>query len=203
MKKIGIVLSFMMIFAVGAAQAQSQKLQKGVRVGINIATLAGSSVHNASSKLGFSGNFFLTYNFTNYFAFQPEVGVAFLGAKGNPLVLGGNTSNQYDNNNTSYVEVPVLARFTLSDSPDFSPAILVGPSFGLNISNSYHVPTTANNLYQNPNAKFITVGIVGGITANIQRFVLDARYDYGLSSAYNTPSSARNTAIIFTVGFLF
>lgn len=203
MKKIGIVLSFMMIFAVGAAQAQSQKVQKGVRVGINIATLTGSSVHNASSKLGFNGDFFVTYNFTDYFALQPEIGVAFLGAKGSPMTLGGATSNEYDNNKTSYIEIPVLARFNLSSSPDFSPAIVIGPSFGLNISNQYTVPSSANNLYVNPNARFITVGLVGGLSANIQHFVLDARYNYGLSSAYNTPSSARNSAVILTVGYLF
>lgn len=202
MKKIGIVLSFIMIFSVGAAQAQSQSVQEGVRVGINVATLTGSGAHNASSKLGFNGAFFLTYNFTNYFAIQPEAGVSFAGAKG-PLTLGGNTSNQYTDIKSTYIQIPILAKFKLSSSSDFEPAIFVGPSFDFNVTNKYDVSSSANNLYPDSSPSFVSVGGVIGVGANIQRVVVDLRLDLGLTTAYNTPSSSRNQAYLVTVGYTF
>lgn len=202
MKKIGIVLSFIMVFAAGAAQAQSRNVQEGVRVGINIATLTGSGAHSASSKLGFDGTFFLTYNFTDYFALQPEAGVSFAGAKG-PLRLGGNTSNQYSNIKSTYVQIPILAKFKLSSSSDFAPAVFVGPSFDFNVTNKYDVAGSTNNLYPDSNPNFLSVSGVIGVGANIQHVVLDVRLDYGLTTAYNTPSSSRNQAYLVTIGYIF
>src|SRR5690349_10362918 len=98
-----------------AGQASAQNFHLGVEGGANFNNFIGSDVSANSltdSRLGFVGGAYLTLQFGNSFAIQPEILYAQKGGK--------NTSN--DTYQLDYLEVPVLLKLSLG-TPLINPGI--------------------------------------------------------------------------------
>jgi hypothetical protein len=149
----------------------------GAEVGFDLANLNGPDVNDAvGSRLGFVAGAFLNLPLGPGLAFQPEFLYEQKGGKFN--------GNPYQ---TDYAEVPVLLDVSLVGPLD----ILLGPSFDANVA------------YQGPGSVNPTdVGLVLGAQLSFSRFILNGRYEFGLTDVENN-QSIQNGTFTFMAGLSF
>ncbi len=147
---INTVLIGVLVFSSSLALAQ---ISAGGRIGANLANLSGSSVQNNSMLIGYNVGGFINYsmedamsgNIAEILSFQAELSVQTKGANAdyffiNPLDPDGPSITVEDiPQNFTYVEIPVLAKFTFptgrrSDMSVFAEAgPYIGALFGVTI----------------------------------------------------------------------
>ena len=129
MKKF-FTLLFILVAFVSFSQAQ---IQIGPKVGLNIASIAGSDAtdyfgESLDSRTGFNGGIFFMYQFNKMFAIQPEVYYTMKGAS--KKIEGVDVSVKLD-----YVEVPLFLKFVIPvEGSNVRPVIFAGPALGFNMS---------------------------------------------------------------------
>lgn len=164
--------------------------QVGAIVGATFSTLRGiDGVDNRTGLLG--GLSFVTSG--GPFAWQPEVLVVSKGAKGTNTTAEGLKLN--------YLEVPLLARLTLSQVQGVRPHVYAGPYLGVQIDCSVKGTSTDCNDVPGVSTKTVDVGgiVGGGLDFDFGPLVLTggARYGFGVSTVAdfefgNVKESARN-----------
>jgi hypothetical protein len=200
-----ICLLFIQTFSFAQQTRRRQVLSIAPRVGVNISDFNGD-VANNNIQLGFSGGAMLTYSVVNTFGISVEALYSQKGAKFE------NTPNKF-NRRINYIEVPVLARYFLNKNGDFRPNLFIGPDFGFKVSakdvnrelaNGAGLPDADISSAINP----VDVGVTGGIGLNFSviestRFLIDARYTYGLTDITEAAGNISNSAITLTFGVSF
>ena len=191
----------LLILPVGASGMNL--LSKGVKGGMIYSNMAGDDVSDASSKLGFGGGAWLNFSLLNQIELQPELLYAMKGAK---------TEGEWGEATTSidYVEVPVLASYSLPLVSPWTPKLQFGPYLGYN--------TRANMSMEGDRAEEEDVdlkdetaqldyGVVLGVGVAVARVSLDARYTMGLTSI-SDPSEGdamdvknRSISLLFGISF--
>lgn len=193
----------------------------GIKVGVNFATYSGKLVEGAQLRPALTLGGFLTYNLTSSFAIQPELNLVMAGAKGHAVDYKSNgktftyhefslyhyTKNgltykvySYKSVKTMYVQLPILFKYTFSGSSGIRPAVFAGPAIDINLGHSYKPVGTS--LYQSPAVTGEGSSIIAGISAKAGNIMLDARFDYGLTRAFNV-MDATNMGIAVTIGYIF
>ncbi len=180
MKKLLIAAVFVMI-ASGAALAQAS-VSLGLKGGLNFANLNVSSAAAAyNSRTGYHVGAFANFKFTKI-AIQPELIYSVQGAdvSGSNLELG-------------YINVPILLKFYLIGGLN----IQAGPQFGF-LSSATQGGTDIKNL-----VKGSDTSIALGAGFDISNFVIDARYNLGLSEIQDAAaaSATKNQVFQLSVGF--
>ena len=111
--------------AIQSAAAQVPLVPKpsfGILGGINVATLKGNDVTDASNRTGFAGGVFLTLHVSPTFAIEPEALYSQQGAKASD---GGDVGTV----KLDYIQVPVLLRFDVpTSSTPIHPFFVLGPA---------------------------------------------------------------------------
>jgi hypothetical protein len=178
--KIGLLVlsllgsSFAMADEATSNSSSSTGLRLGVEAGFDLANFNGGNANDVfASRLGFVGGGFLDLPLGSILAIQPEVLYAQKGGKYN--------GNAYQEN---YVEVPVLLNINVVGPV----AILLGPSFDMNVFN--------NGLN---NVNNTDVGLVGGVQLNISQLMLSGRYEIGLTDV-NTTQHFQNGTFTLMAG---
>lgn len=162
-----------------------------------------------SFKPGIAAGAFLMYSSLNHFGISADV-------------LYSQRGTKYDNGvikytqRVNYLEVPVVARYFLTLNGNFRPNIFVGPSLGIKL-NAKRV-NGASEVFNGENSndfRNLDLGATGGFqlnwgTGNRQHFLIDARYNLGLSDVQtNLPnlwgrrSSLQNSTITIALGYAF
>jgi len=188
MKKI--ILNLLIIVIAIPVFAQ---MQFGVKVGANISNIIGDHNQNINSneysqdgiqyttKIGYNGGVFITVPIKGKFSLQPELIYSSQGARFKILDVdvSGNILNEGTGHlNLSYVQVPLLAKFTFHHKF----YVQTGPQIGLLVSakeyntgeQSYHVESS----FQSAD---IAWGIGIGYTS-LSGTGFDLRYNLGLNS---------------------
>ena len=80
MKRI-IVIAFVIMALATAASAQESSKYLGIKGGLNMFKLHGDDVEDAKSLYSFAIGGFITYNFNEMFALQPEIYYSVKGAR--------------------------------------------------------------------------------------------------------------------------
>jgi len=187
-----------LLLALMGSRAEAQNFNLGLEAGANFNNFIGSSVSGSSltgSRLGFVGGGFLSLNFGNSFAIQPEV---LYEQKG-----GADTSN--NTYQLDYIEVPVLLKLSLG-TPVVNPGILLGPSFSWNT-----VAQVANNGNTSAitNANGSDVGFILGAEIKFDKFLITGRYELGFNNVVNaiggssTNNNIQNGTITLMAGYSF
>ena len=149
---------------------------------------------STSFRTGFAGGVYMDYAFSRFFSLQPEILYVMKGLDGrvaNP-VIDVNYSAQFD-----YIEIPILARFTLTGKSRCIPYVLVGPGIGINLAANLDIDYT--NLRTNEslsgssdwsaimNKTEFTFSFGGGCkyAIGLGGITADARFDLGLSKVYS------------------
>jgi hypothetical protein len=166
-------------------QASAQEFHLGLEGGADFASFANSDASNFNgSRTGFVGGGFLTVGFGG-FAVQPEVLYISKGGQN----LNGSSTVELD-----YIEVPVLAKFSLG-LPEINPSILIGPYFS-----SYAGSQTQNAILTN--ASNSDIGAIVGLELNIASFYLSGRYELGISHV-TTDTNISNRDVTVLLGWAF
>ncbi len=116
MKKI--ILSAFAVMAFGFANAQEVKF--GAKAALNVASLTGDVVDDASSLIGFQVGGFAEIKLSDKFAIQPELLYSTQGAN----------SDDFGNLELGYINIPVMAKYYVVES--FS--LEAGPQIGFLVS---------------------------------------------------------------------
>ncbi len=191
------------------ASAQ-QRFSAGPRIGLNLSKFVGD-VRTNKFHPGLSAGAFLMYSSLNHFGISADVlysqqGAAFRNPDG---------TNLNYNQRINYLEIPVALRYFLTLKGNFRPNVYFGPSLGfrLNAKNNL-VPAPNNENTQSFNAA--NLGLLAGFQLNWkafgdrQRFLIDARYTYGLTDITAMPivgglgnQKINNSAITLSLGYGF
>ena len=165
----------------------------GVRAGASMANLVYPyplfGVHS-DVLFGFTGGLFVDAGLNDFLSLQPEADFT---TKGTQLsVIPTPAVNQYGqvvgelsgtfSDSYNYLEFPLLLKAHTSLGPQVTGSLLAGPSLGIFLSgnNHYSISGTSGNVPLN--AAGLDWGALFGAEIEINRFLLDLRYDLGLTS---------------------
>jgi hypothetical protein len=178
--------------AAGARPAYADGVSFGAKIGPLFPSIS-KDVTNFKNRTGWLGGVWVGGNRRGAVGIQAD----FLYGKKNvpsPLVAGGDVD-------VHFFEIPVMARINLGTSDNAGGYILVGPAFDINLKSEL------NGLDVKSQYESLDLGIIGGAGFEITRFILEVRYNWGLSNVINgdltntTPIKTRTFVILFGVRF--
>jgi hypothetical protein len=170
----------------------------GVLAGVNVATISGSDVANASNRTGFIGGLYATFHIANGFGIEPEALYSMQGAKDSQ----DNLTVKLD-----YVQVPVLLRYDFQTKAPAHPFVMVGPSFGVKVgckANSGSLTASCATTLLSPKSFDIggTAGAGVAFAAGKSTLSIGARYTMGVRKTFND-SDAKNRVWSVLAGLSF
>ena len=179
-------------------------LSFGVVGGVALSQLAGSSVTNDfSSRFGFAAGGVLHYKLSDIFGVQPSLLYVMKGAT--KKVGGIQSTFQLD-----YIELPVLLRVSFPVSTTVVPYITAGGAVSYNLQAIVTSDAPGVSVQEISDIRKIDYGISagGGVQMYIanQKFILDARYTFGLSNIHNAetdPLDLKHRTITVVLGWLY
>ena len=193
MKKL-MMIAAMMLMSMGAfAQNEVGQFTLKPMVGIDFATITND---DNKMKVGLAAGVEGEYGITETFGVSAGILFAMQGAKDKDI--------KDWKMNTTYLNIPILANAYLFKG--FAVKVGIQPGFLLSAKEKY----TENNVSVEVDAKSVmnkvdfTIPI--GISYEYQSFVIDARYNWGLTKVYkddNRNSKSKNSVFMFTVGYKF
>jgi hypothetical protein len=194
-----------------------QRFSAGPRIGLNLSTLRGD-VEGYKMTPGLVAGAFLMYSSLNHFGISADVLYSQRGGKFTG-VNPGNVPVELKQQ-INYLEIPVALRYFLTLSGNFRPNLFFGPSLAIPLSakrvnqkigGSAQPDVTNSEAFNNPD-----LGLFAGFQLNFpglgerQRFLIDARYTYGLADVTSQPISGGiggqniyNSTITLTLGYGF
>lgn len=151
--------------------------------GVAIATLSGDGT---KAKVGFQGRFEGAYQMTDAFAVSVGLGCSQYGAKEE----GTNTKK-----NLAYITVPVLANYYLVNGLAVKTGVEVGFKSSAESKNGDEKEDIEG-------VKSVIMSIPVGASYEYKQFVLDARYNIGVTKAFKE-GDAKQSAFVVTLGYKF
>jgi hypothetical protein len=182
--RIGVVAGLVSSnFSLSSNDAGAQQSRTGFAVGLSLAMPAGKTLE-----------------------FVPEV----LYAEKGTTAASGDTPIDIK---LTYLEVPLLFRYTIPASGDVHPFILAGPEIALKLSCNLSASSGTASASEScdadpdnsPNLKSVDYGLMFGVGVSVQRVSVSVRYDLGLANVSDDGfgDTAKNTAFLFLVGVHF
>lgn len=205
-----LLLIFFLSYCLSDSFAQ-QRFSAGPRIGLNL-TKFGGDIEPNKFHPGLTAGAFLMYSSLNHFGISADVLYAQRGTAFRVQRADGSTLT-YDQR-INYLEIPVALRYFLTLSGNFRPNLFVGPSLAFKLNaHSNQFSAKGDN-----SASFNTadLGILAGFQLNWkgfaerQRFLIDARYTYGLGDVTALPIAGglgnqriNTSAFTLTLGYGF
>lgn len=183
-----LTLAAVLLLLPSIVPAQVQlETEKGLMVGLNFANFKGADSDGSKTKTGIVGGGFVRFNLSPSVAIQPELLYSMKGAKGTEFGIDFEFK-------LAYLEVPVLLRFTIPTEGNVVPALFAGPAVGFNISSKFQADAQGiSGEVDIDNARSVDFGLVlgGAVTVGSgnAKFFIDARYNLGLTNAYEDVDS--------------
>ncbi|GAA6530363.1 MAG: PorT family protein [Prevotella sp.] len=190
MKKM-ILMAAVLLSSMGAfAQAPAGTFTLQPKVGVNVSTLTNL---DANSKAGFVGGVEGQYQFDDLFGLSLGVNYSQQGAKWD---ISNNTSYSQK---LDYINLPILANVYVVKG--LAVKVGVQPGFLVDKHNSPYDPKT------------VDLSIPVGLSYEYDNFVLDARYNWGVTKVSDgmpewkndkvENNNSRNSVFQFTLGYKF
>ena len=194
MKKL-LILAVMMLTTM-TVSAQMRAGQWGVmpKAGFNLATV--TDADDASMRFGLVAGADLIYQVNEPLAISFGVLYSMQGAKAKVKENGVTIKNKL---NMDYVNIPILANFYVTRGL----ALKAGIQPGFNVKHKMKVESGGSSVESDiPNFKSFDFAIPIGISYEISNFVIDARYNLGLTKLWDQEgSSSKNSVFQFTLGY--
>ena len=196
-----VVFGVVALSGLANAQSSTNRPAFGVYAGLNLATISGKDIPNASNKAGVLVGASLTWQFSDMFGFQPQLEYS---QKGVMYSLG----NVSVDGTISYVEVPLLFRVSPSGMQGFTPFLLVGPAVGY--KTACNIKGAVGNLSVSSSCAALSAkvddidyglmfGAGGDFKVGSLKMTGAVRYDLGLKNLASD-ADAKNRVISFLVG---
>ena len=177
------------------AQNEAGQISLKPMAGINAATL--TDWDGTSMKIGFVGGVEAEYGFSEKFSLSAGLLYSMQGTKMD-VVEGVDTKV-----NTSYLNIPVLANFYvwkgLAVKAGIQPGIL------LSAKTKSEVEGNSAEADLKDNCESLDISIPVGVSYEISNFVIDARYNLGLTNLAkgDGDGNPKNSVFSLTVGYKF
>lgn len=179
----------------------------GLKAGINVNRLSTSLPDYFNENyVGFKGGVFSRINIGR-FHFQPEVNFSMTGGEGR----FSNNDNRYYAIKLHAIEVPILLGFKVINFDIFNLRLNAGGWMTFNVGKSIIVTDVnhpSNNTFESSKLSSYDGGLVVGLSANIWRFTVDFRYQWGFVNilgknvfVQDPAAKFRNGIFEFSVGF--
>jgi len=182
MKKL-FLMAVAALMAITSVKAQNPgEFYLKPMVGGTLTTITDNS--QAKMKFGFVGGFDLGYDVSKNFGLT-------LGAL---YTMQGAKNDEGDKVNFDYINVPLLANVYVTKGL----AIKAGPQIG------FMTRAKSEDLDIKPLCNKVDFSIPVGISYEFSDFIIDARYNIGVSKIYKSEvsdKSTRNSVIMLTVGY--
>ena len=185
MKKVLFVAAMMLSSVATFAQHAVGSFNLQPKVGVSIANL--TEIKGSDPRVGVVAGVEGEYQASDIFSVSAGVLYSMQGAK-----LTDDVTNRLD-----YINVPIMANVYVVKGL----AVKLGVQPGFNVSNKLK----ANNFdaVDNPvKAQSVDVSIPVGLSYEYNNFLLDARYNWGVSKAFKL-SDAKNSVFQITLGYKF
>lgn len=170
------------------------------KVGMTIANL--TKYNDADSRIGFIGGAELEYQATDIFSVSAGVLYSMQGAK-NSVSYKDNSADV--TTKLDYINIPILANVYVVKG--LAVKLGIQPAFNVSskVSGSYNVhggDLTGSSDDYDINAKSFDFSIPVGLSYEYSNVVLDARYNWGLTKAFDN-SDSKNSVFQITLGYKF
>jgi hypothetical protein len=208
--KIGILVIIGML-AISPAFSQEQNVTRvGVKGGANFTNLrSGEEISDNNVKAGLNLGLFFKMPVSDAIAIQPEL---LYSSKGSKMkyenFLQGEGEYRF---NLNYLELPVMAVFSLGDHFNIQAGPYVSYLTSVNIKNMSEDGSIQGVQDLNEdNFNRVDYGLAAGIGADFNGFVAGIRYNYGLNEVGDSGSlsgellgDSKNSAATIYIGFGF
>jgi hypothetical protein len=200
MKKL-MMIAAMMVAAMSAnAQNEVGQLTLMPKAGINISTITGSG-SDKKSKVGLVAGAEFEYGVAQNFDITAGVLYSMEGAK-----IGDAKFNM------DYINIPILANYYVV--PGLAVKAGIQPAFNVRKKASYNGNTVNIDDVMNEvldwagagvetGVKTFNLSIPVGLSYEYQSFVLDARYNIGVTKLFKNADQGRNSTFAITLGYKF
>ena len=206
-----------MSIILGSADSFGQSRIEGVKIGLNIADVSGSTGYTENQSIStFSAGVFTSLD-AGLFAIQPELLYTTKGYKltskvelqdvGAPIPQ---TNTVVQTGHNSYLEIPILLKLNIPSSSFgiIKPNIFVGPAVAFELRSKINVERSLQPLDNEeiPNSGSNDFGIILGVGADINlpamTLLFDLRYDIGMKSLNfsQAPSQIKNRVFTLNAG---
>ena len=196
MKKL-MMFAAMMLMSVGAfAQNEVGQLTLQPKVGMNISTVTGDG-DGKKAKVGLVAGVEAEYGIAENFGIAFGALYSMEGCKqkhelwGNGVLLGSNTLNY----NLDYINIPILAQYY----PIHGLAVKAGVQPAFNVR--HKVGGDGSGTIED--VKTFNFSIPVGLSYEYESFVLDARYNIGITKLVKNADQGRNSTFSITLGYKF
>ena len=181
MKKFMMMVAMAFATLTASAQAEAGTLTLKPLVGINVANITDG---NGDAKVGLAAGAELGYQLNESFAVTAGAIYSMQGAKSEGVKL-----------NLDYINIPILANYYITK----------GLAVKAGIQPAFKVKAEAKvdgKSYDLDGFKSFDLSIPVGLSYEISDFVIDARYNWGMTKVLEGFDS-KNTVFQFTVGYKF
>lgn len=178
--------------------ANAQNMFIKPMVGGTLATITGDNTDNAKMKLGLVAGAEFGYHLSDPFAITAGALVSMQGAgmKDHDGLTDGSTT-------MTYLNIPILANYYVA--PGLALKAGLQPGFMLSYKNKYKLNGNEHENTSKDGFKTFDLSIPLGLSYEISDFVIDARYNLGLTNLLKTEGhsdySQKNSVIMLTVGY--
>jgi len=193
MKKMMMIAALMVATLTASAQNEVGQVTLKPMVGMTLANVTNA---NGSMKVGLAAGVEAEYGITENFGLTAGVLYAMQGAK--------SKDNSDFKRHQDYINIPILANAYLTKGL----AIKVGvqPAFLVRAKESYSANGVSADVDIKDACKKFDFSIPIGISYEYKSFVLDARYNWGLTKCYkndNSDKTSKNSVFMISLGYKF
>ena len=197
MKKILVVAALMLSSVSTFAQHAVGSFNLQPKVGVNIANL--TEVKDSDPRIGLAAGVEGEYQASDIFSVSAGVLYSMQGAKQEYSVLKQTFKNTYK---LDYINVPIMANVYVTKGL----AVKLGVQPGFMVSGSenskLNIPVASIGGTHDVKAKSVDFSIPVGLSYEYNNFQLDARYNWGLTKAFEN-GKAKNSVFQITLGYKF
>ena len=192
MKKL-MMIAALMLMSVGAFAQEAGEMYIKPMVGATFSTFTSSD--DAKFKIGLVGGAEFGYQISDPFAITAGVLYSMQGAKGK------DNSEWKDYSETlTYINIPILANYYIF--PGFAVKAGLQPGFLVSAKQKYTAGGHDVEYTGTDGMKKVDFSIPIGLSYEFSDFVIDARYNLGLTKIADAEGAkAKNSVIMLTVGY--
>lgn len=192
----------MMLSLSSFAQHAPGTLSIQPKVGLNIANI--TDIDDADPRLGLVAGAELEYQITDMVSLSAGALYSMQGCKqqNGASILGFNTNSKYTMK-TDYLNIPIMANVYITDGL----AVKLGLQPGLNLSAKYKYDGSVAGYHGSSegdidDVKSFDLALPIGVSYEINNFVIDGRYNFGLSKVFETGDN-KHSVFQITLGYKF
>ena len=198
------MIAAMMVAAISAnAQNEVGQLTLMPKAGINISTITGDGI-NKKSKVGLVAGIEAEYGISEKFGLQFGLLYSMEGCKSDAVVAAGEGASAFRAEgvkwNLDYINIPIMAQYYVVKGL----AVKAGIQPAFNVRGKWSVDGNSGKMKDiGYEPKAFNFSIPVGLSYEYQNFVLDARYNIGVTKLVKDADQGRNSTFAITLGYKF